>query len=136
MTGKNQINYNPTDNTWYLGHTPYSRIQSVYKKAGVLLLPSLYEGFSNIILEAYSMGRPVIGNDNSIPNEIPVFGFKIPNDISNWINALACLKDSDYRYDLGIKARLYATRNFRWDQYSHKMKIEFEKAYNDYKKNH
>jgi glycosyltransferase involved in cell wall biosynthesis len=136
LTGKNQINYTPNDNTWYLGHTPYSRIQGVYKKAGVLLLPSLYEGLSNILLEGYSMGRPVIGNKESIPSEVLIYGARLNNDVDQWIKMLKELEDPDLRYDLGIQSRLYVTKNFNWDLYSRKMKVEIEKAKIDYSKNH
>jgi glycosyltransferase involved in cell wall biosynthesis len=135
MTGSNQINYTPRDNTWYLGYTPYSEIQRVYKKAGVLLLPSLYEGLSNIILESYAMGRPIIGNFESIPDEIKIFGIKTENKIGNWIRALKGLEDPELRYKIGIQSRLYVTKNFSWDQYSQKMKAEIEKAHILYNKN-
>ena len=43
------------------GYVPYERIGSFYDGATVLLSTSLYEGFPNIFLEAWSHARPVVG---------------------------------------------------------------------------
>lgn len=43
------------------GYVPYERMDAFYQAASVLLSTSLYEGFPNTFLEAWSHGRPVVG---------------------------------------------------------------------------
>ena len=47
----------------FLGQLPQSKLSMILKNQDVLLLPSLGEGIANVVLEAMSVGLPVISTD-------------------------------------------------------------------------
>lgn len=54
----------------YLGFVPHSECQQIIKQASFVLLPSVcYEGCSMVVLEAFSLGKPVIATDIGFMHE-------------------------------------------------------------------
>jgi glycosyltransferase involved in cell wall biosynthesis len=75
----------------------------VYAAADVVVLPSLWEGFPNVVLEAMAAGKPVIASDIADNRRIVkdgVNGFLFPSD-----DALALAECLD-----GIKAAGFERR--------------------------
>jgi alpha-1,3-rhamnosyl/mannosyltransferase len=54
----------------YLGHISDAELQFLYRSAGALVFPSIYEGFGLPIIEAQAMGLPVITSNLSCMPEV------------------------------------------------------------------
>jgi len=92
-------------------------IQHVYEAADVLVLPSLYEGMPNVVLEAMATGRPVIATavEGSTDLVVPsVTGILIPaGNVGALATALLRLaRDPDRRTEMGRQSRLIAERKY------------------------
>ncbi|WP_411824264.1 glycosyltransferase family 4 protein [Leptospira sp. 'Mane'] len=55
---------------YFLPHLPYSELPLAYQGAGLFVYPSLYEGFGFPVLEAQSVGTPVLSSSASVLPEI------------------------------------------------------------------
>jgi len=47
----------------FVGMVPYEQLPEFYTKADVVVLPSLHESYGRVIVEAMSLGRPVVATD-------------------------------------------------------------------------
>lgn len=67
------------DRIHYLGHVRNSVLHYIYKNTAVLVFPSGFEGFGIPLVEAFSLGVPVIATDNSgIPEVVGDAGVLVP----------------------------------------------------------
>lgn len=99
-------------------HKPSSNIQNEYHKADVFCLPSLYEGFPNVLCEAMSCGLPVLCSrvcDNPhIAKEGEngyLFDPRNVEDVADTIIRFIML-DADTRKEMGKKSREFAESLF------------------------
>lgn len=93
-------------------------IELYYRKANVFCLPSLYEGFPNVVCEAMCSGLPVICSnvcDNPYLIEDGVGGYLFnpidPYDIANKIKKLSSLSNDDL-LNMGRKNRIKGEKLF------------------------
>lgn len=86
-------------------------VESWMARAGLVVQPSRFEGFPNVVLESMGMGAPVISADcRSGPAEIiesGVSGYLVPvEDVTALSDCMSkLLADSDLRADIGREAR-------------------------------
>lgn len=102
----------------FLFHAPSSIIQEEYRKADVFCLPSLYEGFPNVLCEAMSCGKPVLcsrvcDNPNIIKEGENGFMFN-PLDVDDMVNAIKQYLDlpQEKKTGMGVKSREIGVRMF------------------------
>jgi len=96
-------------------------MSSFYNSIDIFLLPSRYEGFSNVILEAMASAKPVVSFDVGSVNEVINHGEnglvgKLNNvdEMTSLILELAA--DEPRRKEMGIKAREHIKTSFSFEQ--------------------
>ena len=112
------------------GLVPRSRMADLYRNASILCCTSLYEGFPNVFLEAWSCGIPIVSTfdpDNLI--EEKKLGVRV-HDSTELILNLRDLLGSDSKYrSLSQNARQYYEDNHELNR----AMMKFEKLYYDLK---
>jgi len=102
----------------HLGLVPYTELPAIYKLADALIFPSLFEGFGIPILEAMSIGCPVIcSNVASVPE---VAGdaavYFDPLDVESMANAVyRVLHEPNLRKKM-IEKGLERSKQFSWEK--------------------
>lgn len=112
-----------------VGYVSNSLLKKLYSKADLLLLPSIYEGFGFPLLEAMSVGTPVLTSLTSSCGEISGYANEYlvnplyPDDIAEKLQVLLQkeVREELVRYGYG------RARQFSWD----KMVEETMKVYFD-----
>lgn len=101
----------------YLGFVDDSTLPHLYKNAFATVLPSLYEGFGLPVLEAMSLGSPVIASNNSSLPEIAGDAALLcdPHDPQSIVTSLERLQDKKLRADL-IKESQKQIALFSWEK--------------------
>jgi len=108
-------------NVRFEGFVPYAQIVDYYKKATILVNPSLSESFGRSLIEAMSCGIPVIASRVGGMTEIidsGTTGFLVdPGDISALSNAiLMVLGNKIMRKKIAEEGRIKVTNLFTWEK--------------------
>jgi hypothetical protein len=87
----------------FLGFLPQEKLIAVWQGCEFLIFPSLYEGFGIPVLEAMSIGKPIMcGNTTSLPevagNAALYFDPRMPEDIVRCMEKM--VTDPDFRNEL------------------------------------
>lgn len=107
-------------------HDPITNIQEKYNEANIFCLPSLYEGFPNVVCEAMCCGLPVLCSKVS---DVPYMvndgetGFLFdPSDINDIVEKIEkMLKlSNEERNSMGSLGREVAVKMFKMDAFLHK----------------
>jgi glycosyltransferase involved in cell wall biosynthesis len=104
--------------TWHGWISP-GALPLIYQSADCLVNPSLYEGMSNVVLEAMACGVPVIasrvpGNDELVLDGDTGFLFDL-REPAALVSALAELRDAGLRRRMGTSARNRAAKFCSWN---------------------
>lgn len=90
---------------------PRDDMEDVYAAADALVLPTRYDAFANVCLEAAASGRPVVTSAaNGAADLLRDAGFVVedPGDVEGFVGALARLADPAVRAERGRRARAIA----------------------------
>jgi alpha-1,3-rhamnosyl/mannosyltransferase len=102
----------------YLGYSSDAELQYLYGSAGALVFPSIYEGFGLPIIEAQTMGLPVITSNLSCMPEVAGGAALLvdPYDVYAISGALEqVMLDEGLRQELRINGLVNA-RQYSWDK--------------------
>jgi alpha-maltose-1-phosphate synthase len=96
------------------------------QQAHVLVLPSVFEGFGLVIVEAMATGLPVIASTHSAGPDVireGVDGFVLePDDVAGLVDRLERLRvDRTLAVEMGVAAAEQA-KNFSWDAHAARVK--------------
>lgn len=99
-------------NVMLIGRVSRDEMPGVYKKASVLCCTSLYEGFPNTFIEAWSYGVPVVSTvdpDNLLSGRRLGLAATEPNEIAAGIKTLS--NSPELWFDMSSNARQYYLAN-------------------------
>ncbi len=94
----------------FLGWVSQGDLANLYRNAGVVVVPSLHESFGRVIVEAMSLGTPVVATDTQGARELIVDGLTgrvVPvNDVSALAQAIGdTLRNPERAFQMGLAAR-------------------------------
>jgi D-inositol-3-phosphate glycosyltransferase len=114
----------------FLGKRGQDTLPYYYSAAEALVMPSLYESFGMVALEAMACGTPVIASDVGglgylVQNEVT--GYTIPDsDPAELCNKLSdLLNDAQLRESMGLRAADYAL-NYAWEKITEKIVVVYQ----------
>jgi glycosyltransferase involved in cell wall biosynthesis len=112
------------------GFVPDRELSALYRRCGLFVFPSLYEGAGLPILEAMACGAPVIGsNVSSVPEILgdlrATFDPSDPDDIAA---SIARTLDDDTELERLRRVSAERTAHFTWDRVARKTTEGYERA--------
>lgn len=128
---KNPIEH-PIEGFHYVGQLDYNGIAHLYNECDIFCLPSYFEAYGLVFVEALTFGLPCIGRDCY---EMPYFiedgqtGLLLKNDtpkeLSNLMKRL--LADEDIKKNVLSKRDFYI-KEYSWDAVAQRMKAVMDKG--------
>lgn len=100
----------------FVGRT--DRPAAMYGAADCLVLPSRFEGFPLVTLEAAACGLPVLISEEAHPGDLidETTGFVLPREPRSFARALDCLAGDAGRREAMGRAAAAAARAFTWER--------------------
>ncbi len=113
----------------YLGRVSDSALASLYRRATALVFPSKYEGFGLPVLEAMSLGCPVIcSRSGSIPEVAGEDAIYCDLDAASLLGAMQSLLADQGRRDALRAGGLERARLFSWSRCAQETMAVYESA--------
>jgi alpha-1,3-rhamnosyl/mannosyltransferase len=114
----------------HLGYVDPAKRRALYENARLLVQPSFEEGFGMPVLEAMTLGVPVVAtNRGSLPEVLGDAGPLVdPEQPAAMVDAMTrILNDDNYAADCGARGVARAA-TFRWDQTARRVYDTYQQA--------
>lgn len=124
----------------YIRYTPYPLLGNFFKNAHLLVLPSVYDAFGMVALDAMGAGLPVIVSENTAAGSDVVRngtdGYVVPiRNIEALKNRIEILySNRSLLHEMGNNAR-ERVKQFSWDQYKNRLQKTLTEIYSSNGKN-
>lgn len=127
-----------SDKVHFLGYLSDAELNKYYLESDIFIVPSVYESFGLIFIEAMSYCKPVIGcQAGGIPEVISdgITGFLVPpfDSESLAIKILKLLNDEDLRKKMGLHGRRRVECMFNRDKMARNTVEFYKEVINDFK---
>jgi len=102
----------------FLGHVPDADLPGLYSSASLFVMPSYYEGFGLVLLEAMASGLPVLAFDTGVVPEVIEKGRNgyVVDERSLADRMLEILADEKKRMAMGKRSRAIVAEKLSWDR--------------------
>ena len=119
------------DRVKFIGYCPFEEIPMIYKGAAAMVYPSLFEGFGLPVLEAMSVGCPVVCSNTSSLPEIAgkaavYFDPRSANHICNEIERI--LVDEDKKDRLVVLGNKQI-KGYSWDRFAEMIDLDIKNLF-------
>ena len=107
------------NNTMYIESVPNKNLISVFEKTDVLLLPTNYEIYGMVIMEALTFGVPVVSTPEAGPSFLlndSLYGRCEPLSLDKWSNAIDYYLNNPISQSEKEMRKNYIDSNFRWEK--------------------
>lgn len=114
------------------GYVDRSTLRTLYEKASLLVLPSLHEGFGLPVVEAMTVGVPVVVSDRGALQEVSGSAGLIVNplDPRDIANAIKRLLVDDHLSQTCVERGFRQAARFSWNRSAESLKMAYKHAYN------
>lgn len=103
------------EGVFFKGLVPYAKMPYLYQSADILILPSKYEGFPKVVLEALACGLPVLAGGFAVPNNISRFVQRIkdftPSAVASQIQQIV---EAEEKTNFALERALAVRENYSW----------------------
>lgn len=125
--------YGIADKVFFVGPVPHNEIPNWLSFSDVLVLPTLYEGLPNVVLESMACERPVVATKvGGIPEAVEdgESGILVEKgDVNGLIQAIVTLiENPDLRLKMGQAGRKIVEERFSWDISTNKLIKVYEEV--------
>jgi glycosyltransferase involved in cell wall biosynthesis len=121
------------DSVRFLGYVSDEQLPLLYSSADAFILPSKYEGFGLVLLEAMACGTPVIGADaGGIPTAIDTCGsgFTPNRTVSQFAKSIEKIIQNDETRIAMSETGLQASQQASWRTVAEKVELLYQKLLN------